>query len=286
MYKSVNDMLGDIIKVTPSSKMVGDLAIFMVQNNLTPEIIREKGANLAYPDSVVSFCKGLMGQPEGGIPQWFQKIVLKDEKPIDGRPGALLPPVDWDTIKDEVHQFYPDAKDDTVFISYAMYPKVFEEYVRHRKEYGYIMRMGSHVFFNGMAVGEVNKINIEDGKTLVIKYLGLGDLNEDGTRNVFFELNGMRREVAVVDPNAKDSGTTVAMADPNDQHHVGASIPGMISRVDVQPGDEVDANQVLAVVEAMKMETSIVAPRAGVIDQVLIKKGDTVKAGELLITLK
>lgn len=286
MYKTVNDMLGDIIKVTPSSKMVGDLAIFMVQNGLTPENIREKGANLAYPDSVVSFCKGLMGQPVGGIPQWLQDIVLKGEKPIEGRPGALIEPVDWDKIRAEVKEFFPDVKYERSYISYAMYPKVFEEYIRHRKEYGYIMRMGSHVFFNGMAVGEVNKINIEDGKTLVIKYLGLGDLNEDGTRVVNFELNGMRREVSVVDPFAKDSGVTTVMADPSDEHHIGASIPGMIARVDVQPGDEVDENQVLAVVEAMKMETSIVAPRAGIVDQVYIAKGDSVKAGELLITLK
>ena len=148
------------------------------------------------------------------------------------------------------------------------------------------MRMGSHVFFNGMAVGEVNQINIEDGKTLVIKYVGLGDMNEDGTRNVLFELNGMRREVAVIDPFAKEAGTAIVMADASDDRQIGASIPGMISRVDVAPGDEVEANQTLAVVEAMKMETSIVAPKGGVIDQVLIKKGDNVKAGELLITLK
>ncbi|MGM9614983.1 MAG: pyruvate carboxylase [Oscillospiraceae bacterium] len=286
MYKTVNDMLGDIIKVTPSSKMVGDLAIFMVQNDLTPENIRTKGASLAYPDSVVSFCKGLMGQPVGGIPAWLQEIVLKGEKPIEGRPGAQIPPVDFDKIKEEVHAFYPEADSDTVFLSYAMYPKVYEEYIRHRKEYGYIMRMGSHVFFNGMAVGEVNKINIEDGKTLVIKYVGLGDLNEDGTRNVQFELNGMRRDVAVIDPFAKDAGVSIVLADKTDERQIGASIPGMISRVDVQPGDEVDENQVLAVVEAMKMETSIVAPKGGVIDQVFIKKGDNVKAGELLITLK
>ena len=288
MYKAVNDMLGDIIKVTPSSKMVGDLAIFMVQNDLTPENIREKGKNLSYPDSVVSFCKGLMGQPVGGIPAWLQEIVLKGETPLEGRPGAQLPPVDWDEIKKKVRAFYPTVADDNmkVFISYAMYPQVFEDYMRHRKEYGYIMRMGSHVFFNGMALGEVNQINIEDGKTLVIKYLGLGDLNDDGTRNVLFELNGARREVAVHDPTAKEVASKVALADPNDEKQVGASIPGMVSRVEVEPGDEVKQNQVLAVIEAMKMETSVVARRDGVIDEVFAKKGDNVKAGELLITLK
>ncbi len=300
MYKRVNDMLGDIIKVTPSSKMVGDLAIFMVQNDLTPENIREKGAALAYPDSVVSFCRGLMGQPVGGIPAWLQEIVLKGEKPIEGRPGALLPPVNWQKIKEEVRVFYPEIDEDKkndpdygpeeenwkVLLSYAMYPRVFEEYIRHRKEYGYIMRMGSHVFFNGMAVGEVNKINIADGKTLVIKYNGLGDLNEDGTRNVLFELNGMRREVAVIDPHAKDTATKFPVADPDEPGQVGASIPGMISRVDVQKGERVEAGQTLAVIEAMKMETSIVAKIAGVVEDVRVQKGDNVRAGELLVTIQ
>ncbi len=286
MYRKVNDMLGDIIKVTPSSKMVGDLAIFMVQNDLTPENIREKGASLSYPDSVVDFCKGLMGQPEGGIPEWLQEIVLKGEKPIEGRPGALLPPVDWDKIIDEVHEFNPETDTYKSYVSYAMYPNVYKEFCRHRQEYGYLTQMGSHVFFNGMAVGEVNQITIEDGKTLVIKYLGLGDLNEDGTRNVQFELNGMRREVAVVDPNAKKEGNVVVMADPDDIGQIAASIPGMVSSVSVEPGDEVEENQVLAVVEAMKMETSVTAPTSGIVDQVFIKKGDNVKAGELLISIK
>ena len=148
------------------------------------------------------------------------------------------------------------------------------------------MRMGSHVFFNGMALGETNKINIEDGKTLVIKYLGLGDLNEDGTRNVQFELNGMRREIAVPDPRADVQTHTVVLADPEDKSQVGASIPGMVSKVSVQPGDAVEENQVIAVIEAMKMETSVVARMAGIIDQVLVREGSSVKAGELLMTIK
>ena len=201
MYKTVNDMLGDPVKVTPSSKVVGDLAIFMVQNDLTPENIVRRGEALAFPDSVVSYFKGMMGQPAWGFPEDLQKVVLKGEEPITCRPGMLLPPVDFDQLRREVEQFHegPEKKD---LISYAMYPKVYEDFCRHRKEYGYITRMGSHVFFNGMALGETNKINIEDGKTLVIKYLGLGDHNSDGTINVQFELNGMRREVTVRDPNA------------------------------------------------------------------------------------
>ena len=288
MYKTVNDMLGDLVKVTPSSKMVGDLAIFMVQNDLTPENIVERGEGLSFPDSVVSYFKGMMGQPAWGFPQDLQRVVLKGQEPITCRPGDLLPPVDWDALEAEMKKFYPEKMpiDRSALLSYAMYPKVFEEYIRHRKEYGYIMRMGSHVFFNGMALGETNKINIEDGKTLVIRYLGLGDQNDDGTRNVQFELNGMRREVAVPDPAAKDTGKRVVMADPKDKSQVGASIPGMVSRVNVKPGDRVEPNQVLAVIEAMKMETSVVARMAGIVDEVFIKEGTSVKAGELLMTIK
>ena len=286
MYRTVNIMLGDIIKVTPSSKMVGDLAIFMVQNDLTPENIVERGETLAFPDSVVSYFKGMMGQPPCGFPKDLQRVVLKGEKPITGRPGDLLPPVDWDQLRSEIRKFYPNYEEPRSLISYAMYPKVYEEYIRHRKEYGYIMRMGSHVFFNGMAVGEMNKINIEDGKTLMIKYIGLGDRNDDGTRNVQFELNGMRREVAVPDPTATDMAKTVVMADPNDKSQAGASIPGMVSKVNVKPGDQVKVNDVLAVIEAMKMETSVVARMDGTIDEVFVKGGQTVKAGELLLTIK
>ena len=285
MYKTVNDMLGDLVKVTPSSKMVGDLAIFMVQNDLTPDNIVEKGEALTFPDSVVSYFKGMMGQPPCGFPEDIQRIVLKGEKPIDCRPGELLEPMDFDKARKEVEKFCPNPTMRDV-ISYCIYPKVVEEFWKHSKEYGYLMRMGSHVFFAGMALGETNKINIEDGKTLVIKYLGMGDVNEDGTRNVFFELNGNRREVNVPDPNATSTAKVVVMADPQDKSHVGASIPGLVTKVSVKPGDKVEENQVLAVIEAMKMETSVVARMAGVIDEVFIAEGDNVKAGELLITIK
>jgi len=288
MYKTVNDMLGDLVKVTPSSKMVGDLAIFMVQNNLTPDNILEKGRSLSFPDSVVSYFKGMMGQPAHGFkPEGLQEVVLKGEQPITCRPGELLPPVDFEAVKQELSAFIDPKKIKMQnILSYCLFPKVYEEYRKHRKEYGYIMRMGSHVFFNGMAVGETNKINIEDGKTLLIKYLGLGDHNEDGTRTVNFELNGMRREVAVPDKNAQSTAKTVPMADPEDKSQVGSSIPGMVSKVQVKPGDRVEENQVVAVIEAMKMETSVVARMAGTVDSILIQEGTAVKAGELLMTIK
>ena len=284
MDKPVTDMLGDPVKVTPSSKVVGDLAIFMVQNDLTPENIVERGKALAFPDSVVSYFKGMMGQPAWGFPEDLQKVVLKGEEPITCRPGKLLPPVDFDQLEQEVRKFRndPERKD---LISYAMYPKVYEDFCRHRKEYGYITRMGSHVFFNGMALGETNKINIEDGKTLVIKYLGLGDHNDDGTINVQFELNGMRREVAVRDPNASEKTRQVVQADESDPRQVGASIPGMVSKLHVQPGDTVEENQVLMTIEAMKMETAVTARTAGKVREIRVKEGQAVKAKELLMLL-
>ena len=285
MYKTVNDMLGDPVKVTPSSKVVGDLAIFMVQNDLTPENIVRRGEALAFPDSVVSYFKGMMGQPAWGFPKELQKVVLKGEEPITCRPGKLLPPVDFDKLRHEVEQFRddPEKKD---LISYAMYPKVYEDFCRHRKEYGYITRMGSHVFFNGMALGETNKINIEDGKTLVIKYLGLGDRNNDGTINVQFELNGMRREVTVRDPHASEETRQATLADESDPMQVGTSIPGMVSKLSVKQGDHVEKDQVLAVIEAMKMETAITARAAGTVKTVRVKEGQPVKAKELLMVLE
>ncbi|MBQ9858294.1 MAG: pyruvate carboxylase, partial [Oscillospiraceae bacterium] len=288
MYKTVNDMLGDLVKVTPSSKMVGDLAIFMVQNELTPDNIIEKGKNLSFPDSVVSYFKGMMGQPPWGFqPEGLQEVVLKGEQPITCRPGELLEPIDFDKVREEMTRFMPPERITMKrMLSYCMFPKVYEEYFKHRKEYGYIMRMGSHVFFNGLAIGETNKINIEDGKTLVIKYLGLGDRNDDGTRTVNFELNGMRREVAVPDKHAEVKGSSVVLADPEDKSQVGSSIPGMVSKVNVKPGDVVEENQVLAIIEAMKMETSVVARMPGIIDKIMIKDGASVKAGELLMTIK
>ena len=284
MYKTVNDMLGDLVKVTPSSKMVGDLAIFMVQNNLTPENIVEKGEALTFPDSVVSYFKGMMGQPAWGFPEDIQRVVLKGEKPITCRPGELLEPVDWDKVREgqQVHARPDEARPHLL----VPVPKVMMEYFRHCQEYGAVTNLNSHVFFEGMAVGETTTVEIENGKTLIIKYLGLGTVNDDGTRNVHFELNGMRRDVAVPDPSAEKTTKHVVLANPEDKSQVGASIPGMISKVNVRPGDKVEVNQVLAIIEAMKMETSVVARMSGTVDQVLVAPGQTVKAGELLITIK
>ncbi len=287
MYAVVNKMLGGLVKVTPSSKMVGDLAIFMVQNDLTPENICEKGKSLAFPDSVVAYFKGMMGQPAWGFPEELQKVVLKGEEPITCRPGEILPPVDFDAVRKEMKRFTGDEELNMVhLVTYCLYPKVYEDFCRYRKEYGYLMRMGSHVFFNGMAIGETNKINIEDGKTLVIKYLGLGDVDAEGMRTVQFELNGMRREVQVPDPKAIAEVKQTVLADPSNPNEVGASIPGLVTKVNVKKGDSVKENDTLAIVEAMKMETSVVAGKDGIIKEVLVSEGASVKSGELMIVFE
>ena len=287
MFVTVNEMLGDIVKVTPSSKMVGDLAIFMVQNDLTAENIVEKAEGLAFPDSVVSYFKGYMGQPAFGFPKDLQKVVLKGAEPISGRPGDLLEPIDFDKVKEHLSglKHYGPVNDRDA-VSWVMFPKVVEDFYKHYDEYGYISRLGSHVFFHGLAVGETNQVDLEAGKTLVIKYLGLGDTNEDGTRTVLFELNGSAREVSVPDHTAVETAAKVPMADPSDKSQVGSSIPGAVSKVQVKVGDKVEENQVLLIVEAMKMETSITARVAGTIEEVLVEPNQTVKAGQLLMKIK
>ena len=284
-YRKVNEMLGDIVKVTPSSKMVGDLAIFMTQNQLTPENIVEKGEALAFPDSAVSYFSGMMGQPAGGFPEDLQRVVLKDKKPITCRPGELLPPVDFEAKEREMASFDTNPSWRAV-LSYCLYPKVVEDFVKNQKEYGYIMRLGSHVFFHGLAVGETNKVNIADGKTLVIKYLGLGEVDSEGMRTVSFELNGIRRDVQVPDEAAQKNIARVPMVDPEDKSQVGASIPGAVSKINVKVGDTVEKNQTLLTIEAMKMETAITARMSGTVESIEIHEGDTVKGGQLLMTIK
>lgn len=283
-YKEANSILGDIVKVTPSSKVVGDLAIFMTQNDLTADNIVERGKHLTFPDSVVSYFKGMIGQPAWGFPKDLQEVVLRGEKPITCRPGELLEPIDFEQVKQKIAKYEknPSMQD---LVSWCLYPKVLEDYCKRRQEYGDISRMDSQVFFSGMEQGEMTELSIEEGKTLIIKYVGLGEMNSDGTQNVVFELNGARREVAVRN-NAKVAESNVTMADMDDNTQIGAGIPGAVSKVLVKSGEEVKKNQVLAIIEAMKMETSVVSNIDGLIDKVFITEGKAVEAGELLFTIK
>ncbi|MBN7575472.1 MULTISPECIES: pyruvate carboxylase [Clostridium] len=291
MYKKVNDMLGDIIKVTPSSKMVGDMAIFMVKNDLTPENILEKAKNMAFPDSIVSYFKGMMGQPEGGFPKELQELVLRGEEPITVRPGELLPPEDFNKIEaylKDKYKFTPCMKD---IISYALYPDVFEAYIKSILEYGDLSRMGSDVFFHGLAEGETSEIEVAEGKTMIVQLVEIGKLDEEGNRTLDFEINGNRREIKIKDKTERiisnsNSVNASKMADTDNKLEIGASIPGTIIKVLVKAGDTVKEGDSLLVVEAMKMETNIVASSAGTIESVLVSEGQQVKTGELLVKLK
>lgn len=283
-YKEANDILGNIVKVTPSSKVVGDLSIFMVQNDLTADNIVEQGKRLAFPDSVVAYFKGMIGQPAWGFPKDLQEVVLKGEKPITCRPGELLEPVDFEQVKQKISKYEPNPSMQDL-VSWCLYPKVLNDYCQRRQEYGDISRMDSHVFFMGMEPGETTELSIEEGKMLVIKYDGLGEMNSDGTQNVVFELNGVRREIAVKN-NDKITDSSVTMADATDVTQIGASISGAVSKILVKPGDEVRKNQVLAIIEAMKMETSVVSNMDGLVEKVFITEGKPVAAGELLFTME
>ncbi len=288
MYKKVNEMLGDIIKVTPSSKVVGDLAIFMVRNGLTPENIYDKAKDMAFPDSVISYFKGMIGQPPGGFPERLQKLILKNEKPVTGRPGALLEPEDFDKIEGHLKENYkivPSKKD---VLSYALYPGVFEDYLEYKEEYGDLSHMGSDIYFHGLFEGETCEVEIEEGKILIIKLLEIGKLDEKGNRKVVFEVNGFRREIQIHDEGSdiRNEVVSVPMADPDNELEIGSSIPGTVTRVLIEPGDEVEENQSLLIIEAMKMETNITAPVSGTISSVLAREGQQVESGELLVKFK
>jgi len=237
-YVEVNQILGDIVKVTPSSKMVGDMAIFMVQNELDADNLTARGETLSFPDSVVSYFKGLMGQPSFGFPEELQKVVLKGATPITGKPGESLAPVDLEKVKNDLKELTPEPTDRDA-ISWCLYPKVFEAFIKNRKEFSDISRMNSHVFFKGMASGESTEIAIEDGKTVIVKFIGEGAENEDGTRIMQFEVNGIRRDITVQDKTIKVSADLVKYADFENRKHVGSSIPGAISKVYVKKGDAV-----------------------------------------------
>ena len=288
MYKKVNEMVGDIVKVTPSSKMVGDFAIFMVQNELTPENILDKGKNLDYPDSVMTYFRGMMGQPYGGFPKDLQDMILKGEKPITKRPGQLLPDEDFDAIKKHLEDKGIEPREEDL-ISSALYPKVFDDYLDYIKENGEVTHIGSDVFFHGLMEGESTEISLEEGKTLIVSLIEVGKLLENGTRNLTFEINGSRRTINIKDETVKSgeiSSEEKIYADPKNEREVGSSIPGKIVKVLVSEGEKIKKGDKLFIAEAMKMETNIVANIDGKVKDIFVREGDMVESGELLLSFE
>jgi pyruvate carboxylase len=286
MYSTVNRMFGDIVKVTPSSKVVGDMALFMVQNNLTEENIYEKGQRIDFPDSVIQFFQGYLGQPPGGFPPKLQEVVLKGREAFTTRPGELLAPVDFEELARELEAKIGRKPGELDLLSYIMYPQVFLQYDQSLKEYGDLSFLDTSTFFYGLRLGEETAVSIERGKTIIIKLVAVGEPDAEGYRTIYFELNGQPREVSVRDQNAVVSDNVRPKADPANANHIGASMPGKVLKVLVDVGDKVKKGEHLLITEAMKMETTLQAPHDARIKAIHVKAGEAIAVGDLLVELE
>ena len=286
MYRKVNMMFGDIVKVTPSSKVVGDMALFMVQNQLTEEDLYEKGDTLSFPDSVVSFFEGQLGQPVGGFPEKLQKIILKGRPAITVRPGQLAPAVDFEKVRNELAEKVGFTPKDEQVLSYLMYPQVFLDYCKAYEQFGEVKLLDTPTFFYGMRLGEKINVEIEKGKVLIIRLDEIGEADEEGNRILFFNLNGQRREIVVNDKSVQSTIVHRKKAEPTDKNQYGATMSGSVLQVLVKKGDHVKKCDVLMITEAMKMETAIEARFDGVVDHLYVHPGETIQSGDLLIELK
>ena len=285
-YADANQLLGDIVKVTPTSKAVGDLALFMVANQMSADDVVSGKRELAYPGSVLDLVGGMMGQPPGGFPDNVKKNILKNNPEVLDRPGETLPPIDFDAIAE---QLKPKLGRDATMrdsVTSALYPKVFDEFVTHVRSYGDVSLLPSPIFFFGPAIGEEFSIDIEPGKRLIVKFLAVGEPRPNGTRVVYFELNGQPREIEVLDKSIENKEAKRIKADTADPTHIAAGMPGMVIGVAVSVGTKVKKGQKLLALEAMKMETSIAADRDGEITQLYVNSGSQVEAGDLLLVLK
>ena len=286
MFRKVNDMFGDIVKVTPSSKVIGDMALFMVQNNLTEDDVYEKGETIDFPNSVVEFAQGYIGQPYQGFPKELQRIILKGKEPINVRPGELMEPVDFSEIRDTLFQKLNRHVTSFDMISYALYPKVFMDYQKNYETYGDLSVLDTPTFFYGMRLGEEIEVEIEQGKTLIVKLLSISEARSDGTRVIFFELNGQSREVVIRDENIKSDIVAKPKVDPENKNQIGATMPGTVIKVICEEGEKVEKGDYLLITEAMKMETTIQAPFAGKVKKIHVDNGDAITANDLLIELE
>ena len=286
IYAGVNRLFGDIVKVTPTSKAVGDMALFLVANEMEPEEVLTADRELSFPQSVVDLIGGAMGQPPGGFPEPVMKKVLRDQEPFTDRPGASLEPADFEAARAEVEKLTPGEARDRDVLSHLLYPAVFKEFAAHRREYGDTSGLPTPNFFYGLEPGEEVAVDIEPGKRLIVKFLAVGSPHPDGTRTVFFELNGQPRDVTVQDRGLEPDAAAAVKADPADPNQIGSPMPGMVVTVAVRPGDGVKPGQKLLTIEAMKMQTNLAAETAGTVKAVTVAAGSQVAAGDLLVTLE
>ncbi|TRD17344.1 pyruvate carboxylase [Palleronia caenipelagi] len=285
-YAEVNQMFGDIVKVTPSSKVVGDMALMMVAQGLTRAQVEDPSLDVSFPESVVEMMHGSLGQPPGGWPEALQTKILKGETPITDRPGKHLPPVDLEAARKEASAKCGGVEiDDEDLFGYLMYPKVFIDYRTRHEDYGPVRTLPTQTFFYGMKPGEEISAEIDPGKTLEVRCQAIGDTRDDGQVRVFFELNGQPR-VSIV-PNRTEGGAAAIRpkAEPGNANHVGAPMPGIVASIAVEPGKEVKRGDLLLTVEAMKMETGLYAERDATVKAVHVSVGSQIDAKDLLVEL-
>jgi pyruvate carboxylase len=286
-YADVNQMFGDIVKVTPSSKVVGDMALMMVSQGMTRDQVEDPATDVAFPDSVIDMMRGNLGQPPGGFPAEIVNKVLKGEAPNTARPGKHLPPVDLEAKRQEVSdQLDGTPIDDEDLNGYLMYPKVFTDYMQRHKTYGPVRTLPTKTFFYGMEPGEEITAEIDPGKTLEIRLQAVGETTDDGEVKVFFELNGQPRVIRVPNRIVKATTSAKPKAELGNANHIGAPMPGVVASVAVQAGQEVREGDLLLTIEAMKMETGIHAERDAVIKQTHVSAGAQIDAKDLLIELE
>jgi pyruvate carboxylase len=285
-YRDANEIFGDIVKVTPSSKVVGDMALMMVTQGLAPADVVDPQREIAFPGSVVEMLRGDLGQPPGGWPKALQRKVLKGEKPSTARPGSLLGDADFAAQTAEAEKRLGRRIDDQELASYLLYPKVFTDFAGAQRKYGPVAVLPTPIYFYGMQVGDETNFAIETGKALVVRLQAVGEIDEEGQVRVFFELNGQPRVVKVPNRAATGSLPPRAKADEGNDAHVAAPMPGAVTTISVKSGQPVNAGDVLLTMEAMKMETAIHALRDSVIDKILVSPGQSVEAKDLLVVMK
>ena len=284
-YRAANDLFGDIVKVTPSSKVVGDMALMMVSQDLSPADVLDPDREIAFPASVVEMLHGDLGQPPGGWPEALQRKALKGAEPIRVRPGSLLPDADLDAERAKVGRIRGEPASEQDLASYLMYPKVFSDFAGTSRKYGPVSILPTPVYFYGMPIGSEITATLERGKSLVVRLQAVGEADEEGQRRVFFELNGQPRIVRVPDRGAVASLPARRKAEEGNDAHLAAPMSGSVSTVAVQQGQSVKAGDVLLTIEAMKMEMALRSARDGTVSQVLVQAGSLIEAKDLLMTL-
>ena len=290
MYSKVNTMFGNVIKVTPSSKVVGDMAIFMVTNDLSPEEVMKRGHEISFPESVINFFKGDLGQPLGGFPKKLQKIILKNQKPYTNRPNAHLDPIDFTGAYTTFHKKFQRGFSRPIefedFLSFSLYPRVFEDAHEKYKKYGNLAILPTVNFFYGMKVQEETLVELEPGKTIIVKLLSIGNANHEGIRTIFFKVNGENRFVEIKDASLNITKHENEKADIADSNQMAAPLQGSLYKVLVKKGQKVEENDHLFIIEAMKMETTVTATKTGTVKSVSLKPGTMVQKGDLVVTLE